>query len=126
LKVTVKRANGHKAKLQLTAKNLPDGVTAAPAEIAEKSSEATLKVAAAGDAKAAGQPFTLILRETEGGAERTTRFFMTTGGENNGVPQGYGELVIGSTDQLWLTVPAVTTPPEQKKADDKRPEEKKQ
>jgi hypothetical protein len=30
--------------------------------------------------------------------------FLTTGGENNGVPQGYGELVIDSTEQLWLTV----------------------
>jgi hypothetical protein len=32
---------------------------------------------------------------------------MATVSENNGVPQGYQQLLIGSTDQLWLTV----TPP---------------
>jgi hypothetical protein len=34
---------------------------------------------------------------------------MLTTGENNGVPNGYTELVINSTDQLWLTVTAAAT-----------------
>ncbi len=125
VKVTLKRTGGHKTKLQLAAKNLPEGVTAPTVEISEKSNEATLKITSATDNKAASQPITLALRETEGGTERTARFFMTTGGENNGVPQGYGELVIGSTDQLWLTAVAAPTKPEEKKAEEKKPEEKK-
>jgi hypothetical protein len=40
------------------------------------------------------------------------RFFMTTTGENNGVPQGYTELVVPSTGQLWLTVSAEPAKPE--------------
>ncbi len=113
-KVNVKRANGFKAKLQLAAKHLPEGVTATPVDIPDKDGDVTLMIAAATEAKAAGQPITLVLRETEGGAEHAARFFMITSGENNGVPQGYTELVIPSTEQLWLTIPAAPAKPEQK------------
>ena len=106
VKVNVKRANGYKAKLQLTAKNLPEGVTAAIADVPEKDGDVKLKLTATAEAQAAGRPFTIVLRETESGAEHAARFFMTTTGENNGVPQGYTELVIPSTELLWLTVPA--------------------
>ena len=122
-KVSVKRANGFKAKLQLAAKNLPDGVTATPVDVPDKDGDVTLKVAASADAKPAGQPISLVLRETEGGAEHAARFFMITGGENNGVPQGYAELVIPSTDQLWLTIPITSAKPEPKS--DAKPDAKK-
>ena len=114
VKVNVKRANGFKTKLQLSAKNLPEGVTATPVDVPEKDGDVTLKLTATADAKSAGQPITLILRETEGDTEHAARFFMTTTGENNGVPQGYTELVIPSTEQLWLTVPAAPVKPEAK------------
>jgi hypothetical protein len=112
VRVSVKRANSFRAKLQLTAKNLPDGVTAPPVDVPEKDGDVTLKLAADATAKSAGQPFTIVLRETESGIEHAARFFMTTTGENNGVPQGYTELVIPSTEQLWLTVLAVPAKPE--------------
>ena len=104
LKVSVKRANGFKAKLQLAAKNLPEGVTASPVDVPEKDGEIVLKITADAVAKPAGQPFAVVFRETENGTEHAVHFFMTTTSENNGVPQGYTELVIPSTDQLWLTV----------------------
>ncbi len=122
-KVNVKRANGFKAKLQLAAKNLPDGVTATPVDVPDKDGDVTLKISAGADAQPKGQPITLILRETEGGAEHTVRYFMITSGENNGVPQGYTELVIPSTDQLWLTIPATPAKPETKS--EAKPEAKK-
>jgi hypothetical protein len=106
IKTTIKFANGFKAKLHLAAKNLPAGVTAPEVEVPEKGGEATLKISAAADAPAAGQPVRLVLRETESGSEHPVIYPMTTTGENNGVPQGYTELVINSTDQLWLTVTA--------------------
>ena len=115
-KVNVKRGSGFKTKLQLTAKNLPDGVSAANVNVPDKDGDVTLKLTAAADAKPASQPFTIVLRETESGTEHIARFFMTTGGENNGVPQGYGELVIGSTEQLWLTVPDAQAKAEPKAA----------
>ena len=105
-KVSVKRANGFKAKLQLTAKNLPEGLSATLVDVPDKDGDVTLKLTASVDAKPAGQPITLVLRETEGGAEHAARFFMIKSGENNGVPQGYTELVIPSTEQLWLTISA--------------------
>ena len=104
LKVSVKRANGFKAKLQLAAKDLPEGVTASPVDVPEKDGEVTLKITADATAKTAGQPFAVVLREMESGTGHPAHFFMTTSSENNGVPQGYTELVIPSTEQLWLTV----------------------
>ena len=115
MKVSVKRANGFKTKLQLTAKNLPEGVTATPADAPDKDGDVTLKLAASADAKSAAQPFTVVLRETESGTEHAARFFMTVSSENNGVPQGYTELVIPSTDQLWLTLLAEPAKPGAKK-----------
>ena len=104
MKVKVTRTNGWKAKLQLAAKNLPEGVSAPDVEVPAKDGEVTLKFTANADAMPASQPFQMILRETETAAEHPVRYMMTTTGENNGVPQGYTELVIDSTEQLWLTV----------------------
>lgn len=106
VKVILKRANGFKAKLQLAAKNLPEGVTAPDVDIAEKAGDATLKLIAAAEAMPTGQPIQLFLRDPESGVEHPVRFLMTATSENNGVPAGYTELVIDSTDQLWLTVTA--------------------
>ena len=105
IKVAVKRGNGFTAKLQLMAKNLSQGISAPETDVPEKAGEATLKLTAAADAEPVSQPFQIILRESETGAEHPVRYFLTTTGENNGVPQGYTELVIDSTDQLWLTIP---------------------
>ena len=112
MKVAVKRTNGFKSKLQLVAKNLPDGVTAPVVEVAEKAGDVTMKIAAESGAKPASQPLQLVLRDPVTETEYPVRHIMTTGSENNGVPQGYSELLIGSTDQLWLTVFAEPAKPE--------------
>jgi hypothetical protein len=106
IKVTVKIANGFKGKVQLVAKNLPEGVTAPEADVPEKGGEVTLKITAEAGASAASVPIQLVLREAESGTEHPVIYSMTTTGENNGVPQGYTELVINSTEQLWLAVAA--------------------
>jgi len=111
-KVTVKRTNGFKTKLKLGAKNLPEGISAAEVDVPDKDGEVTLKLTASTEAKPANQPIQLVLREAEGGTEHTARFFLTTTGENNGVPQGYTTLAIDSTDQLWLTVVAAPPKPD--------------
>jgi hypothetical protein len=103
-KVAVKRANGFKARLQLAARYLPEGVTAAPVDVPDKDGEVSLKISADAAAKPASQPFTLVLRETESGAEHAVRHSLVATSENNGVPQGYTELLIDGTGQLWLTV----------------------
>jgi hypothetical protein len=112
IKAAVKATNGFKAKLQLAARNLPEGVSAPEVDVPEKGGEVTLKITAEASAPAASQPIQLILRESESGAEHPVIYSMTTTGENNGVPQGYTELVINSTDQLWLTVATAAEKPE--------------
>ena len=72
----------------------------------DKTAEASFKLIASADAKPANQPFRLVLRETESGALHPVQHFLTTTGENNGVPQGFSTLAIDSTDRLWLTVSA--------------------
>ena len=104
LKVAIKRTNGFKSKLQLIAKNLPPGISAPAIEVPEKDGEVTLQLTAEATVQPASQPFTLVLKETEGGKEYPVQFWMAATSEDNGVPQGFGELVINSTDQLWLSV----------------------
>ncbi|MHA3775389.1 PPC domain-containing protein [Verrucomicrobiota bacterium sgz303538] len=104
LKVTLKRANGFKSKFQVIAKNLPEGVSAPDVEVPENASDVAFNINAEPGTKPVGQPFELTLRETDGGKERPVRYMLVTTSENNGVPQGYDDLVIDSTEQLWLTV----------------------
>jgi hypothetical protein len=106
LKAVVKRTNGFKAKLQLAAKKLPAGVSAAAVDVPEKDGEVVLKLTAEPAAAPAGQPFALVLTETESGREHPVRYSLVATSEDNGVPQGYSELAVEATDQLWLTVSA--------------------
>lgn len=121
IKATVKGANGFKAKLKLAARNLPEGISAEDADVPEKGGEITLKLTAVASAVAANQPIQIVLREVESGTEHPVIFSMVTTGENNGVPQGYTELVINSTDQLWLTVTAPAQKPDAPKPDPASP-----
>ncbi len=120
LKVAVKRSKTFKPKLQLAAKNLPEGVTAATVDVPEKDGDVTLKLTASADAKPGGHAFMLVLRETEGGTEHPANFPMVASTENNGVPQGYTELLLTSTEHLWLTVLAQSAKPEAPKPAEKK------
>ena len=104
IKATVKRVHGHKAAVELAAINLPSGGTAAAVEVPEKGGEATLKLVAEESAAAANQPFQLVLREKGNAHEQFVRYSIASTSEDNGVPQGYADLVINSTEQLWITV----------------------
>jgi hypothetical protein len=106
-KVVVSRRPGFTAALNVVALGLPVGVTAAEVDVPEAGGEVTLVLAAGNDAAAASMPIRLVVREVDGGRELGVSYSMATVSENNGVPQGYQQLLIGSTDQLWLTV----TPP---------------
>ncbi len=110
VKVTVKRVNAFKPKLALAAKDLPEGVTATDVDVPDKDGEVTLKLVAAPTAPAANQPVQLILREKEGGREHAASFPLIKTTEDNGVPQGYSELVINAVDRPWLTVIAPPPP----------------
>ena len=118
IKVTVALKNGYQKKLKLAAKNLPPGTSIAEVEVPEKGGEVKLSITAEPTAQGASQPFQLVLREVDGGAEMPVVYSMVSTTENNGVPQGYRQLLINTTPQLWLTV---TVPPPPKPADPPTP-----
>ena len=116
IKVAVSFSHGFAAPVKLAAKNLPPGVAAAEVEVPAKGGEVALVLAAAAAAPPAGQVFQLVLRES-GGQEYPVRFSLVAVMENNGVPQGFQDLLTRDTDQLWLTLippapaPAPAAPP---------------
>ena len=109
LKVAVKRAHGFSRKLEIAAGPLPAGVSATPVEVPAKDGEIALTFVAESDAGPSAQPCSVFLREVETGEEIPVRFPLVATSEDNGVPQGYAELVVNATEQLWITVPPETT-----------------
>ena len=110
VKVTATPTHGYKAKVRLAAVGLPAGVTAAEVDVPEAGGEVTLSLVAEATAAASSGPLRLVLREVDGSREFPLTIALATTGENNGVPQGYQQLLVNSTDQLWLTVTAPPTP----------------
>lgn len=106
LKVTVKRQFKFAKKLELLAKNLPEGVTAQALPVPDKDGDVTLKLTATPEAKPANQPFQLALHEVDSPTEYAVTNLLTTTAENNGVPNGFTTLVIPAITDLWLTVTA--------------------
>jgi hypothetical protein len=108
-KVTVSPVHGYARKLVLTAQGLPAGVSAPEVAVPEKGGEVVLVLQATAEAAASGCPVMLKLREIEGGREIPVQHILVSTAENNGVPQGFSQLLLNETEQLWLTV--VPQPP---------------
>ncbi len=112
LKVTVTLTKAFPAKLRLIASNLPEGITAAEVDVPEKGGEVAIVLTATPAAPRCSQPFSLALHEVESGKLHPVAFQMISTTEDNGVPKGYRQLLLNSTEQLWLTItPPVPTPP---------------
>lgn len=106
MKVSVAPRHGFKPRLKLVAADLPAGVSAADVDVPEAGGEVVMTLTAEPAAVAGGSPMRLKVREVEGGREHPVVYRMATTSENNGVPQGYQQLLINETDRLWLTVAA--------------------
>lgn len=110
LKVAITRRGGHTNALAFRVEGLPPGVSAAPLEVVGTAAEGTLRIVAATNAAPANVPARVVARV--GGTDQPVPFPLVSGGENNGVPQGYKHLVAERLDQLWITVkPARTNAP---------------
>ncbi len=113
IKVTVGRVEGFKEKLVLSVKGLPDGVTARPAAVPDKSGEVKLELVARSDAKPASVPLEILLSvpEVQPSASRAATFSLR-GGETR------GDRLINDGHVAWLTVsnkPAPAPAPKKKK-----------
>jgi hypothetical protein len=97
IKLTVARQNGHAETLAATVTGLPEGVTAAAAEVPAGGGEVTVTLTAAADAKPAGVPIRVELRGT--GPSPT----VATAARYD-VAKDSGQDLLRQTDVLWLTV----------------------
>jgi hypothetical protein len=116
VKLAIARQAGHTGKLTARVEGAPAEVAAPDVEVAEKATETTLRWSAPTNAPLFNGPIRIVVAGD--GLARSAVFALATTGENNGVPQGFTDLLIRETDSLWLTVPP-PKPPETK------PDEKK-
>lgn len=115
IKVTARRLEGFKTKLVASVTGLPDDVCAPPVEVGESAKEFSLQLTADPAAKPFSGPIGIVLREANSDTLRTAVHELISTALDNGVPQGFRDLVIPATEQIWLTVPpappAKPTPP---------------
>ncbi|HVY70507.1 MAG TPA: hypothetical protein VHH73_11295 [Verrucomicrobiae bacterium] len=117
VKITVRRREGERSAVLLSARNLPDGVTMDPVLAPENEETTTLRLVAADEARPFSGPVQLVAAVPDEGVEGPVIHEMTTTSIQNGVPNGYSKLVIESTDQIWLTIPP--KPPKEAKPEKK-------
>jgi hypothetical protein len=104
LKVTLERLGGLEGTVRVEPGPLPEGVTVAPAEAAAGANEVTVQFISGTNAPAAQVPLQLFARSATNGLSASVLHAIATTGENNGVPQGFHQLLVNDTDWLWLTV----------------------
>jgi len=104
IKVTARRLQGFKSKLTASVMGLPEGLSASPVEMGETDKEITLEVSAAAEAPPFSGPIQVEFREENSETVRPAIHELISTTLRNGVPQGFRDLVITATDQLWLTV----------------------
>lgn len=102
----VSRQGGHTNAIGFELRGLPDGVRALPATVPDGDGEGSVALVAEAGVKGFSAPVRLMAIDGEGGPARGVPWMLTSRGINNGVPQGYTELVSDRTEALWLTVRA--------------------
>lgn len=118
LKITLMRQEGFKAKLTATVAGLPEGITATPGEAGETAKEAELELKAAADAPPFSGTIRFQITESDSGVVHPVTHDLTSTTTDNGVPQGFRDLLIRSTEHVWLTV----LPPAKEKASEAKTE----
>ena len=104
LKISLRRLEGFRGKLTASCVGLPECLTAVPVTADDKQKEITLVVKAPSDAEPFNGPVDVRIREEEGGREWTVAHELVSTTLNNGVPQGFRDLLIRSSPVIWLTV----------------------
>lgn len=110
IKITARRLQGFKSAMIATVTGLPEGLTANPVELNETEKEITLDVTASAEASAFSGPIQVVFREPNTDTVRHAVHELISSTSRNGVPQGFRDLVIKSTNQVWLTVRAPAPP----------------
>lgn len=111
VKVAVTRLNGFTNDLRVAFTRLPDGVTAEPVNAPAGNGEATLRLIATTQAPACSTAVGIEIAAVGRTDSRRVEYDLVSRGENNGVPQGYSQLLRESIDSFWLTVRPAVAPP---------------
>ena len=114
VKLTVNRLHGLTNSLRVEVTGLPADVRAEPLAVTDKGGDTVLKLVAATNAAAFNGVIQFQIADVVTAHPTPVTMELVTGGENNGVPQGFRHLVRESIEQFWLTV-RLPKPPEAKK-----------
>ncbi len=106
LKVVFARLRGFTNAVQLTARDLPAGISCEPVAAPTKDSEINLQFIAPTNAPPYQGPFQLNAHDQVSGQDQPVPFLLTGSSSDNGVPGGYRVLLADRTPWLWLTIPA--------------------
>jgi hypothetical protein len=101
--------------MTVSVRGVPPGVRVDPVEVADKAGEATLRWITTTNAAPYSGPFFVEVSAPGTPEVRQAGFSLVSGGENNGVPQGFRRLVVETVERLWLTVVRVPSAPTEKK-----------
>jgi hypothetical protein len=104
IKITARRVQGFKARLTASVAGLPEGLSAGTVELGETEKEITVDVTAAAEAPPFAGPIQIHFREADSDTAIAAVHELVSTTLKNGVPQGFRDLVIPSTDRIWLTV----------------------
>lgn len=104
IKVTLRRLEGFKGSIVASVIGLPDCLAAPEVTADDKQKEIALTVKAPADAAPFSGLVAVHLRATEGAGFWKASHELVSTTLNNGVPQGYRDLLIRTTPGVWLTV----------------------
>ncbi len=104
VKVVVARLHGFTNDLRIGFERLPAGLAADPVICSAGSGEVALRLIATTNAPAVATPVTLVVESTKSGERQLVESDLVSRGLNNGVPQGYSQLLRESIESFWLTV----------------------
>ena len=111
LKVQVQRLRGFAGPLEVSAPDLPLGVSAAAVPVPEAGGEVVLKFVALPQTAPTEQPLRVQVRSIDAGTNWPAEFKLTGTSSNNGMPGGYKRLLRDTIDSIWLSVKAAPPSP---------------
>lgn len=115
VKLKIERRDGHAQALVATLTGLPSGVTAAAVKIDAKAAEATVEIAATGEAAAFSGPVRVVVVEEAGDAKLSHPAVFTFQNADS-----RGAYLIDEVADLWLTVTPKAAPKPETAKDDKK------
>jgi hypothetical protein len=105
LKADLERIAGHEEELRLVVEGLPEGARVETLESKKDSKSVSLTLRAEDSIEPWRGPLQLWLENVESRKRTKLTAKLSKASINNGVPQGFTNLLIEDTEHIWLTIP---------------------